>query len=310
MEPVKQLQEAINWEALKLCLNVEERQLEALFNEIETIVPLGNPLTLHPNIYSKVSGVAVEELLRAHSQVKSAFFKLAPHDRVLKRGDPHYPPSLEFPRFLYARGNLELLKQRSVTLAGTGNVSNEGKENTVESVKALVKEGVAIVAGLNLGIEGIAHLTSLAEGGMSIGVLSTPLTETFPESHKQLQDLIGQRGLLLTQFSPLVKLQRWHIILRNRVLAYLTEGTLLIEERDGGSGVKQAFYALEANKRVVIFSQLLEQRTLVWPKRLIQRQGVFTVKDAKTLYPLFFPEKKKQSHVKPLPQQFSLFELS
>lgn len=310
MESLKQLQEAINWESLRLSLKQEDWQLERLLDEIGVDVPLGDPLTLNPNIYSRYTGVSVDELLRAHSLVKEAFFTLAPHDRILKRGDPHYPEGGELPRFLYARGNLDLLKMKRVTIAGTGSVSNQGRDYATESVKALIEHNVAIVAGLNVGIEGIAHLTTLAENGMAIGVLATPLTETFPESHKQLQTLIGERGLLLTQFSPLTQSERWHTILRNKVMAALSDATLVVEERDGGGAVKQAFYALEQEKRVALFKHVVENRSLVWPRRLVQRQGVFSVKTPVALYPILFPTAGRKSPAKPLPQQFSLFESS
>ncbi len=308
METLRQLQEAINWEALRLSLKWEEWQLEGLLEEIGLLIPLGDPLTLHPTIYSRHTGLAAEELLKAHSSVKEAFFKLAPHDRIIKRGDSNFPEGRGLPRFLYARGNLDLLKMKRVTIAGTSSVSNQGRDYTTVSVKALIERKVAIVSGLNLGIEGIAHLSTLAEGGMAIGVLTTPLTETYPEAHKQLQILLGERGLLLSQFSPLTQSERWHTILRNQVMAALSDATLIVEERDGGGAVKQAYYALEQEKRVVLFKHLVDNRSLVWPRRLVQKQGVFSVKSPEAIFPILFPSGVKKSPSKPLPQQFSLFE--
>ena len=60
MESLRQLQEAINWEALRLSLKWEEWQLEGLLEEIGILIPLGDPLTLHPTIYSRHTGLALK----------------------------------------------------------------------------------------------------------------------------------------------------------------------------------------------------------------------------------------------------------
>ncbi|PKL28622.1 MAG: DNA-processing protein DprA [Spirochaetae bacterium HGW-Spirochaetae-2] len=313
----KHIQEAINYETVLLCSRKSESHIEPIFERIGEIVSLTDPMTLHPNTYAESIGVPAQELLETHSHVKARFLRLDDADIVLKRGDNLYPQTVAripgSPRFLYLRGDLRLLDTKCVCVIGTRNPSNEGKTYAKETVQELAGHMVTIVSGLALGIDGIAHITSLATGTSTIAVLGTPLTEAYPAEHRKLQKIIGEKGLLVTRFSPATQTQKWHFLLRNQLMSSLSVGSIVVEDRDGGGAVKQAQYALDQQRKVVLFQHVLDNRSLLWPRRLSLKSGVLVVKHPGTIHArLFAPatQVQPQELVEARPAQLSLFDLS
>jgi len=311
------IQEAINFETLLLSTKKSESSVEHLFEQIGNHISLHDPLTLHPNTYAEAIEYDVRNLLELHSWVKARFLRLEPGDMVMKRSDAWYPEHIAkvpgSPRYLYARGDISLLTRKCVCVVGTRNPSNEGKEYTRETVRALSANDVVIVSGLALGIDGIAHVSALALESSTIAVIGTSLIDTYPTEHRTLQEMIGKRGLLISRFSPAVQTQKWHFLLRNQLMSSVAEGTIVVEDRDGGGAVKQAFYALEQNRRVVLFQHVLDNRSLLWPRRLMIKPGVMVVKRPDAIHARLFAkgrEKVEISSKKEVPEQLSLFDLS
>lgn len=313
----KHIQEAINYETVLLGSRKSESHMEPIFERIGEVVPLTDPMTLHPNTYAESIGISAQELLETHSHVKARFLRLDDSDIVLKRGDGLYPKPVArisgSPRFLYLRGDHRLLDTKCVCVIGTRNPSNEGKAYAKETVQELAKHTVTVVSGLALGIDGIAHITSLATGIATIAVLGTALTEVYPPEHRKLQKMIGEKGLLVTRFSPATQTQKWHFLLRNQLMSSLSVGSIVVEDRDGGGAVKQAQYALDQQRKVVLFQHVLDNRSLLWPRRLSLKPGVLVVKHPGTIHArLFAPstQAKPQEIGEARPEQLSLFNLS
>ena len=313
----RNIQEAINYETLVCATRRAETYVEPLFEEIGTTVPLSNPMTLHPNTYANVFDLDARELLEVHSRVKSQFLRLEYTDVVLKRGDEAYPSHVAevrgSPRFLYARGDVSLLDHRSVCVVGTRNPSGEGKEYTKQTVKELASHGVAIVSGLALGIDGIAHISALSLGAATVAVIGTPLTEVYPSEHRELQRMIGEHGLVITRFSPATQTQKWHFLVRNQLMSSLGSGSIVIEDRDGGGAVKQAQYALEQGRNVVLFQHVVDNRSLLWPRRFSLKAGVLVVKRAEHIHARLFSKARipqLQNTREPVADQLTLFDFS
>lgn len=313
----RNIQEAMNFETLLLCSKRSEISVESIMETIGEMVPLSDPMTLHPNTYAQAIEKDARDLLEMHSFVKSRFFRLDMSDHVMKRGDPLYPEHIgaasESPRFLYTRGDTALLAKRCVCVTGTRNPSNEGKQYTKATVETFVAHDVAIVSGLSLGIDGIAHISTLANHGSTIAVLATPLIDSYPTEHRDLQRIIGERGLLVTRFSPAVQPQKWHVLLRNRLMGSLGVGSIIVEDRDGGSAVKHAAYALEQRRRVVIFQHVLDNRSILWPRKLSLMPGVMVVKRPEHIHARLFAKVRTipsvDEHV-PDSTQLPLFDLA
>src|SRR3990167_8412545 len=102
----------------------------------------------------------------------------------IKNGDKNYPKLLsqiaDPPQTLYCRGNLELLNKTCFAVVGTRKLTSYGKEVTQNLVRGLVQAGFVIVSGLALGIDAIAHQTTLDCEGETIAILGTPLNQIYP----------------------------------------------------------------------------------------------------------------------------------
>jgi len=130
---------------------------------------------------------------------KITFF--TPNDR----GYPKLLKKLPHPPFiLFAKGNLSLLKHRKVIgVVGTIKVTNYGREVTGFLVKDLVAQDFVIVSGMALGVDGIAHQTTLNHHGHTIAVLGSGVDVPLPREHEQLYyQILENNGLIISTFSP------------------------------------------------------------------------------------------------------------
>ena len=275
-------QEALNFETVIATLGQSETTLDPMFDELARQVDVSVPLVECVSEYGKFLGVPLKKLLETYQKVALSFRKLSHSDRVLKRGTPDYPLNVQqdsfTPRFLYVRGNHELLCHTIVSITGTRPPSGEAKRTAKETVTMLKDTGYAIASGLSMGIDGIAHLTCLAEQVDAIAVLATSLADAYPVQHIALQEKIAEKGLLITRFSPSAIAQKWYFPLRSRLMSSLAAVTMVIEDRDGGAAVRQAEYALEQGRHVLLYNHTVENRMLQWPRRLAIRPGVMIVK--------------------------------
>ncbi len=276
------IQEAINFETVVVCTRRSETTIEPLFEELAERVDVSRPLSEQPSPYAKALHVPLESLLEVHQAVSHAFAKLSSNDTVLKRGCPGYPERAVddpyAPRFLYARGEVGLLDSSTVAVIGTRNPSGEAKRNAHQATLALLEAGYSVCSGLALGTDGVAHLACLAAGKPTIAVIGTSLLESYPAQHAALQAKIAETGLVITRFSPAATTQKWFFLLRNRLMSSLSVASLVVEDRDGGGAVHQAEYALEQGRLVVLYHHSVENRAILWPRRLSIRPGVIIVK--------------------------------
>ena len=270
--PSRNFQEALNYEALIYASGKGEATIEPLFDQLGQSLDLSIPLPAHPHTYADAIGMPPSILLEGYYHAHARFQRLATADVIIKRGDPMFPQAAAVvahaPRFLYIRGDLSLLPRRMVCVVGTRNPSDEGKQFARESTLAIGAAGLVVISGLALGIDGVAHLTALAQGIPTVAVIGTSLIESYPSEHANLQSRISEEGLVVSRFSPVAKTQKWFFLLRNRLMSSLSIASVLVEDRDGGGAVKHAQYALEQQRTVFLFKHTVENRCILWPRKL------------------------------------------
>lgn len=154
--------------------------------------------------------------------------------KEITKGEEKYPFLLSQipspPLSLYIVGNVELLKQNSVAVVGSRQMTDYGRRVTEKLTRELVEAGLVIVSGLARGIDGTAHRACLAAGGKTIAVLGHGLDRIYPPEHAGLaQQIITGGGCLVTEFPYDYPIKKQNFILRNRIMAGLTLGTLVIE---------------------------------------------------------------------------------
>ena len=228
-----------------------------------------------------------EKIKKEYVAAYKAFTQLYPTDEIIKRGNKDYPPLLleteQAPRFLYIRGRKSLLfEKRTVALVGSRNASDTAKENTRRVAESLGKNGIIVVSGLAKGIDVTAHVTALKNGYNTIAVIGTNLNQYYPKENREVQKEIEQKGLVVSQFSPASKTQRWFFPLRNGVMSGLSLATVIMEAGETSGALKQADFALKQNRQILIPEKALEMTSITWPARYVKR-GAETVRTPKDI---------------------------
>ena len=169
--------------------------------------------------------------------------------------DDIYPECLKEisdpPEKLYYKGNLELLKsERMIAVVGTRNPSSYGKLCCEYMIKKMSKADITIVSGFAKGIDSIAHKTSLITGTKTIAVIASGLDIVYPASNLSLYREIEEKGLILTEYEPGTKPFKGNFPQRNRIIAGLSKGIIVVESKDRGGSLITADLALEYNRDV------------------------------------------------------------
>ena len=157
----------------------------------------------------------------------------ARHHLVTYAGE-HYPPLLaqisDAPLALWVEGEkLGLLAGPQLAIVGSRNPTRGGRDNAEQFARYLAARGLTITSGLALGIDGAGHRGALAEIGGTIAVLGGGLDAIYPRQHADLAAAIAERGLLVSEYAPGVEPHRAHFPQRNRIIAGLSLGTLVVE---------------------------------------------------------------------------------
>lgn len=176
------------------------------------------------------------------------------HRQVLAPGDAAYPEPLlqtaDPPLLLYLQGRAELLASRSLAVVGSRQPSAQGLDHARSFARALGERGYTIVSGLALGIDAAAHEGALDAGAPTIAVMGTGPDRIYPARHRELGHRIAQSGLLLSEYAPGTPALPDHFPQRNRLIAGLTLGTLVVEAALRSGSLITARLASEAGREV------------------------------------------------------------
>ena len=211
-----------------------------------------------------------------------------------------YPEKLRYiknpPSRLYVDGNKEMLNEIGIAVIGSRTNTQYGEKMCKKFVKNLVEYNINIISGLALGIDSIAHKTCLKNGGKTIAVLPSGLKNMYPPKHKELaQTIIDNGGVVISEYDDDVKADSKKFLERNRIVAGLGIGTLVIEggERSGTSVT--ARYTMEDDKPVFCIPSSLENIKGKTTNELIQNGSklVTNVDDIFNYYPEIIFRKKE-----------------
>jgi len=169
-------------------------------------------------------------------------------------GDARYPQALlqtaDPPLLLYTHGNAELLNQPCLAIVGSRNPTPQGAENARAFAEHLGRAGLTIVSGLALGIDGAAHSGALAGGAATIAVVGTGLDRIYPRAHRDLAHRIVERGLIVSEFELGTEPLAANFPQRNRIIAGLSLGTLVVEAALESGSLITARHSIEAGRDV------------------------------------------------------------
>ena len=160
----------------------------------------------------------------------------------------------DYPVVLYVCGNVEALSRPSVAFVGTRKMSAYGQrmcEGLVESLKAIVPD-VSIVSGLAYGVDGASHRAALMADATTVGVLANTLPSVTPVANERLAaEMVARGGALVTELNSQTKQNGRYFIPRNRIIAGLCAGVVVVESGESGGSLSTAAFADGYNRQVM-----------------------------------------------------------
>jgi DNA processing protein len=216
-------------------------------------------------------------LARCHAWLRE------PRHTVLGIHDPDYPPLLRRsanpPLALFVDGDASALWHPAVAVVGSRSPTAGGRDNADAFGHALATAGFGITSGLAAGVDTAAHLAALAGDGLTVAVLGTGIDVAYPRANTALFGRIAERGAVVSEFPPGTPARREQFPSRNRILAGLALGTLVVEAAPRSGALITARCAAEAGREVFAIPGSIHNPLARGCHRLI-RDGAALVEDA------------------------------
>ncbi len=193
---------------------------------------------------------------QADSQrLESALAWLAqPGHRLVSWDEDDYPALLRRapnpPAALFVAGAVDLLWSAQVAIVGTRNPTAAGRDLADDFARSFARAGFTVTSGLAEGIDAAAHRAALAVGGGTIAVIGTGPDLSYPARHAELAAEIAAKGAVVSEFPPGTEARREHFPARNRIIAGLSLGTLVVEAALRSGALITARLAGEAGREV------------------------------------------------------------
>lgn len=196
--------------------------------------------------------------------------------RLLTWDEPAYPHLLrqiyDPPPLLYVRGNVELLDRHSLAIVGARRPTPYGNQMAERLARDLAERGLVIVSGLARGIDSSAHKGALASTrGATIGVLGSGIDVVYPKENKKIFAQMEERGAIITEFPMGTFPAPQNFPIRNRVIAGIGLGVVVVEGAQYSGSLITARLAMEFNREVYGVPGNVTQPTSFGPNQLIKQ---------------------------------------
>ena len=174
--------------------------------------------------------------------------------------DDNYPHCLfqceDSPIILFKKGDVDLNAYRTISIVGTRNCTSYGTEFCEKLIATIAEQeyNTVIVSGLAYGIDVCAHKAALKYGIPTVAVVGTGLDMVYPAAHKSIANqIIEQKGAMLSDFPTQTVIDPKNFIRRNRIIAGLSEVTIVVESAEKGGAMVTADIAASYNRDVLAF---------------------------------------------------------
>ncbi len=204
------------------------------------------------------------------------------HQKIitLRQSDKDFPEVLRHipqpPKVLYVIGDLKPLVEKTVvSIVGSRAVTPYGKQITTKLASELARQGIAIVSGLALGVDGFAHQAALDAGGYTAAVLACGLDRFYPSTHHNLaQQILAQGGAIISEYPEGTEPYPLHFIERNRIVSGLCSGLLITEATERSGTLHTVNFALEQGKTVMVVPGNITSQNSIGTNNLLKTGAV------------------------------------
>jgi DNA processing protein len=218
-------------------------------------------------------------------------WSLQPGCALLHPAHPDYPATLlqapGYPALLFAQGNLACLRREALAIVGSRNATADGEDNARAFARRLAQQGLCIVSGLALGIDAAAHRGALdagSEGAGTIAVLGTGADIVYPTSNTALAArILGQEGLIITELPLGSPPRSVNFPRRNRIVAGLARGVLVVEAAQRSGSLITARLAADMGREVFAIPGSIHSPLSRGPHTLIQQGAKLVEREADIL---------------------------
>lgn len=259
--------------------------LDAIFNS--SLKSLTSTPLIDHNLAARIL-TAIESPGLIESEVEKEISTLSKiNGRFITYWDENFPTPLRQiympPVLLYYLGELKKEDTQSIAIVGTRVPTHYGKLQAEKLASELTERNVTVVSGLARGIDSAAHRATINQNGRTIAITGAGLDVIYPHENKKLYHEIAEKGVIISEYKPGTKPDAQNFPKRNRIIAGLTLGTLVIETKLNGGAMQTAAFALEQNKEVFAIPGNINSPMSEGTNRLIQNGEAKLVTNAEDI---------------------------
>lgn len=277
-------EEALHWLALRMTPGLGARTAVNLIRRLQTPQRIfRTPISeleaagVSPGLARSItSGCAFDDAVTQQQKMAAAGAELVPIT------DPRYPARLKEiydpPPLLFVRGRTELLERLAVAVVGTRRPTTYGTTAASRLAADLANAGLVVVSGMARGIDTAAHKAVLEAAGDTIAVFGCGVDELYPAENRKLAGEIAARGLVVSDFPMGTPPYPQNFPMRNRIIAGLSVGVLVVEGGQYSGSAITAKLAADQGREVFAVPGNITSRTS-WGPNLLIKQGAKLVQD-------------------------------
>ncbi|HEY4567731.1 MAG TPA: DNA-processing protein DprA [Savagea sp.] len=189
--------------------------------------------------------------------------------------DDAYPSLLKEvydpPALLYVKGNKTLLHKPIIAIVGSRQATAYTAYALRQFVPPIVQKGYVIVSGVAKGADRMAHEEAIVSGGSTIGVLGHGYNYCYPKQNEKLMEELAKNHLLVTEYPPFQRPQRWTFPKRNRIIAGVSESVIVTEAEKKSGTMSTVDYALDHGRHIYAIPGAVHATLSRGPNHLIEQ---------------------------------------
>jgi len=210
------------------------------------------------------------------NNIKPLFFQDAAYPDRLKH-------CIDGPVILFASGNINLENRKTISIVGTRQMTSYGGDFCRKLIEDLAPLNPVIISGFAYGVDIHAHTIAMEQGLQTIGVVAHGLNQVYPKVHKKYVAKMEENGGFMTEFWSTSNPDKENFVKRNRIVAGLSEATIIIESADKGGSLITANIANDYNRDVFAVPGRITDKYSMGCNNLIKSQKANVLTDAADL---------------------------